>query len=92
MPEEGKNILKFKNVNNKFMHPFYITADFESTLIPVHEKSEDTIKYQKHVPNSYGLKFNCIHNEFSKPVKIYNNEEPEKVCENFINDIESLTL
>jgi gliding motility-associated-like protein len=29
LPEEGKNILQFKNHNHKFMHPFYITADFE---------------------------------------------------------------
>ena len=88
LPQEGKNILKFKNHNHKFMHPFYITADFESTLIPVNEVNGDTTKYQKHVPNSYGIKFNCIHDEFSKPVKIYNNEAPELVCKNFIEDIE----
>ena len=39
------------------MHPFYIAADFESTLILVNECNDNTTKYQKHVPNSYGLKF-----------------------------------
>jgi hypothetical protein len=92
LPEEGKNILQFKNTNNKFMHPFYIAADFESTLIPVNEVTDNTTKYQKHVPNSYGLKFNCIHDEFSKPVKVYNNQDPEDVCKNFIEDIENYAL
>ena len=92
LPEEGKNILKFKNINNKFMHPFYITADFESTLIKINDVNGDTTKYQKHVANSYGLKFNCIHDEFSKPVKIYNNSNPEMVCMNFIQDIEKYAL
>ena len=46
------------------MHPYYITADFESTLLPINEINENTTKYQKHVPNSYGIKFNCIHDEF----------------------------
>ena len=48
------------------MHPFYITADFESTLTPVNEINDNTTKYQKHDPNSYGIKFNCINNKFSK--------------------------
>ena len=56
LPEEGKNILKFQNNNNKFMHPFYIAADFESTLEPVNETNDDnTVKYQKHVPNSSNI-------------------------------------
>ena len=42
------------------MHPFYISADFESTLTPVNEINSNTTKYQRHDPNSYGLKFNCI--------------------------------
>ena len=44
--------------------------DFESKLVPVDDINENTNKYQKHVANSYGLKFNCIHDEHSKPIKI----------------------
>ena len=92
LPEEGKNILQFKNHNNKFMHPFYISADFESTLTPVHEVNNNTTIYQKHNPNSYGLKFNCIYDEYSKPVKIFNSATPDLVRENFIKDIEQYAL
>ena len=93
LPEEGKNnILQFKNHNNKFMHPFYISADFESTLTPVNEINSNTTKYQRHDPNSYGLKFNCIHDEYSKPVKIFNSSNPDLVRENFIKDIEEYAL
>ena len=92
LPEEGKNILKFKNHNNMFMHPFYITADFESTLTPVNIVNGNTTKYQRHDPNSYGIKFNCIHDEFCQPVKIYNSPDPDLVRENFIKDIEDYAL
>ena len=92
LPEIGKNIMKFKNIGNKFMHPFYIAADFESTLIDVEEEDEEakTKKYQKHIPNSYGLKYNCIHNEYSKPVEIFNSSNPDEVREHFIKRLEEL--
>ena len=35
LPEEGKNILQFKNHCNKFQHPYNVVADFESTLIKI---------------------------------------------------------
>jgi hypothetical protein len=40
--------------------------DFEATLKPVtkddevNKKSDSTSKYQEHIPNSCGLKYNCI--------------------------------
>lgn len=89
-PEKGKNILQFNNKGNEFMHPFNIVADFESTLLKCEIENGQVIKYQKHIPNSYGIKFNCIHNEYSEDIKIYNNEDPEKVVENFILDLERL--
>jgi hypothetical protein len=95
--ENGKvkpanNIMKFKNHGNDFKHPFHIIADFESTLLKIEETDEDqsTKKYQKHVPNSYGLKYNCIHDEHSEPIKIYNDSDPEKVRESFILELERL--
>ena len=57
-------------------------------MTPVYEENGITTKYQHHEPNSYGLKFHCIDEEFSKPVKIFNSVNPELVRENFIEDIE----
>jgi len=94
MPESGKNILKFENNGNEFMHPFHIVADFESTLIKMTPSIEDlgknTVKYQKHVQNSYGLKYQCIHEEHSEDVKLFNSSDPEEVNKNFIEDLERL--
>ena len=44
MPKENKNIMKFENLNHTFKHPFYIVADFESTLKPYEESKEKIIK------------------------------------------------
>ena len=100
LPEEGKNILQFKNIGNIFNHPFHVVADFESTLLPVEEEEKEeqdddmemikTKKYQKHVPNSFGLKYNCIHNVYSKPIAVFNSSDPETVCKRFIEKLEKL--
>ncbi|MEI7670381.1 MAG: hypothetical protein WCJ33_09900 [Pseudomonadota bacterium] len=77
-PLKQEDIVKFKNYGHKFKHPFNITLDFESTLErmtnPTSETSMDdanneqkTTKYQKHVCNSVGLKFNSIHDHLSEP-------------------------
>jgi hypothetical protein len=93
MPIEGKNdIMKFKNDNHTFKHPFNLIADFESTLEKVDIKNGNTTKYQKHVANSYGLKYNCIHEEHSEDIKIFNSNDPELVSKNFIEDVERLAL
>ena len=91
LPAEGKNTTKFINYGKEFMHPFHVVADFESTLEKVDEEKEGkTNKYQKHVQNSYGLKYNCIHEEYSEDVKIMSSSDPEKVNISFIEDLESL--
>ena len=91
MPTEGKNIMKFINEGNSFKHPFHVIADFESTLEKVEDdKNKSTQKYQHHVQNSYGIKYNCIHDEHSEPIKIFNSPDCEKVSENFILDLERL--
>ena len=60
-------------------------ADFERTLEEVKDnQSNNTQKYQKHIANSYGLTFNCIHKEYSEPIKIFNNPDPKEVVKNFI--------
>ena len=90
MPKCGKDIMSFKNDQNEFLHPFHVVADFESTLEEVFYENSNTVKYQKHIPNSYGLKYSCIYNEYSKDIKIFNSSNSEEVIENFINDLEDL--
>ena len=94
MPEKGKNILKFENHSREFMHPFHITADFESTLMKISPSVEDlgknTVKYQKHVQNSYGLKYNCIYDQYSENVQLFNSNDPEEVNKSFIEELERL--
>ena len=87
--EENENIMKFKNEQNSFQHPFHIIADFESTLLPFKDNREcSSKKYQQHIPNSFGLKYCCIHAEYEEDVEVVNNKDPELVCANFIEKIE----
>jgi hypothetical protein len=51
-------------------------------------KITKTKKYQKNIPNSYGLKYNCIHDIYTKPVEIFNCSDPEVVCKIFIERLE----
>lgn len=92
-PEDGKNIMKFKNEGNSFKHPFHIVADFESTLVPFEDVNEtSTKKYQKHLQNSFGLKYCCIHDKFDKDVELFNSADPEEVCKQFIEKVESYAM
>lgn len=90
LPAEGKNIMKFKNFSNEFMHPFHVVADFESTLQTVNNVKGNTEQYQKHIQNSFGLKYNCIYPEYSEPVYISNNSNPNNLNEQFIIELERL--
>lgn len=92
LPEVGKNTLQFKNHNNEFKHPFHVVADFECTLEKVNEFGSDknTIKYQKHIQNSYGLKYNCIHSKYDEELEIFNSPDPEEVSKIFIEELERL--
>ena len=51
-----------------------------------------TSKYQKHVQNSFGLKYNCIHDDYSEDIKLFNNSNPEEVNKNFIEELERLSI
>ena len=92
LPQEETNIICFKNHNNIFIYPFYVVADFERTLSPVNIVNGKTTKYQKHKPNSYGLNFNCIYEEFTKPINIFNNVNPDSVRKLLIKGIEDYQL
>jgi hypothetical protein len=92
LPTEEDNKMVFKGQQNTFKHPFYITADFEATLIPYNDDmSNNTIKYQEHKPNSFGLKFECIYPEYSRDVIIVNNENEEELMKSFVETCEELT-
>ena len=89
MPEPEKGLVKFRNHNNIFMHPFSMFIDFESTLKNIEQKrGENSNLYQKHIVNSVGIKYNCIHDEYSQPIKIINNKDDEYILKQMIETIE----
>ena len=95
LPTTKTNILQFQNKNREFKHPFHVFADFESTLEKVNELNDincDTKKYQKHIQNSFGLKYNCIHPEHDEEVKLCNDKNPLEVNKQFIEELERLAL
>ena len=93
LPNNYNNILKFKNEGHKFKHPFSIFADFESTLMPMNEKlGDNSTLYQKHIANSFGLYYKCIHDEYSEKPYLYANEHEDLVIKNFIEKIEEYTI
>ena len=79
-------------------HPFSVFIDFESTLQSTNEQSQEiedeikTTKLQEHIPNSVGIKYNCIHPQYTKPIKIINNPNPEELLKQTIQSIESYTF
>ncbi|CAH1109214.1 unnamed protein product [Psylliodes chrysocephalus] len=59
MPEPGKNILRFKNYNNKEKTPFIVYADLESVLRP----TNDLKKPQEYVPAAVGYYVKCSYDD-----------------------------
>ena len=51
------------------------------------DEDNNTQKYQKHVANSFGLKYNCIHKEYSEPVKIFNSPDQKVVVKNLFKQL-----
>ena len=55
MPEEGENILEFKDIAKQLKHPFTIYADFECILTKVEDKkNKKTKKMSRHDISGYG--------------------------------------
>jgi hypothetical protein len=95
LPKEEDNKLKFKNFGNSFQHPFSVFLDFESTLEKVDDKNNEdksTVKYQKHTPNSCGMKYNCIHDEYSEERVIFNCDNEEDLLEKTILKLEEYAV
>ncbi|XP_074026944.1 uncharacterized protein isoform X2 [Leptinotarsa decemlineata] len=59
MPEEGKNLLEFKNYKNKEKAPFIVYADLESIL----ERTDNPKKPQHHVPAAVGYYLKCSYDD-----------------------------
>ena len=84
MPEEGENIVQFKNHQRQMQAAFVIHADFEAITEKIqgcepNNNKSYTDKYQKHASCSYGYKVVCCYDDkYTKPVKIYRGEEPIK--------------
>ena len=79
MPKKGEYV-KFKNFVRKIKFPFMIYADFKRFLVPEDSGKKNPNgcyinKYQKHVACSYGYKFVCVDDKFSKPFKSYLGED-----------------
>ena len=70
------NVLNLKTMKKEITSPFMIYADFESILVPDDNEKQNstesyTNKYKKHVTCSYGDKFICADDKFTKPFKSY---------------------
>ena len=94
-----KSKIKFTNHNNKFNHPFEIFLDFEATLQDYKYVENENDKgnqpknaYQKHIPNSWGMKYNCIHNEYSESIQICNSSDKDSLLKNCIDEMERLAF
>ena len=88
-----EDVIKFTNYQNEFKHPFHILMDFEATLEPINNDPsiiKNTIKTQKHIANSCGIKYSCIHEQYSEPIILINENTQYKVMEKVINEIERL--
>ncbi|XP_023018520.2 uncharacterized protein [Leptinotarsa decemlineata] len=71
MPEEGKNILKFKNHKNKEKTPFVVHADLESILKP----TDDPKKLQHHIPVAVGYYLKCSYDDTLSFYRAYRGED-----------------
>ena len=91
--------MSFRNHQNEFEHPFSCFVDFESTLKKIDRRDDQdkrvenasTQYYQKHIPNSFGLKYNCIVDDiYSEPYQSFVNEDEKILCESFVLELERL--
>ena len=55
------------------------------------EEEIKTQKLQEHIPNSVGVKYNCIHKQYTQEIKIINNSNLEQLLKQTIKQIENYT-
>ena len=69
-------IIKLTKNNKQIPIIFKIYADTECFLQRTNSyEGENTIKYQKHIPNSIGAKLVCIDDRFTSPTVIFKGEK-----------------
>ena len=90
-PEPGKNILKFKNIQNQVECPIKIYADFESFLTPIDKMSGKTKLYQQHVPSAFCMYVVSRVEGFSMDPITYVRQGDEHVDKVFVDKLEDLT-
>ena len=71
MPEPGRNILKFENIQNSVKCPIKIYCDLESFLKAIDKMSGKTKLYQQHVPSAFCIYVDSIVEGFSMDPIIY---------------------
>ena len=91
LPKPGKNILKFKNIQNYVECPIKIYADFESFLKPINKTLGETKLYQQHIPSAFCLYVASRVEGFSMdPITYVKQDEHDQVDKIFVNKLEEL--
>ena len=91
LPKPGKNILKFKNIQNYVECPIKIYADFESFLKPINKTLGETKLYQQHIPSAFCLYVVSRVEGFSMdPITCVKQDEHDQVDKIFVNKLEEL--
>ena len=92
LPEPGKNILKFKNIQNCVECPIKIYADTESFLSPIDERRGETKLYQQHIMNTFWFYVVSRVKGFSMdPVTYAMESKDDKLKKIFIEKLEEVT-
>ncbi len=91
LPEEGKNLLTFKNYDKQLATPIVIYADFECIL-----PSYDTVQldksstsftdaYQSHIPCGFGYKVVSVNPSYTKDTVVYRGSD---AADKFLNKLQ----
>ena len=92
MPTVGRNILKFKNIQNMIECPVKIMFDFESFLKKSDKVSGNMELYQKHKPSAFCIYVVSRVEGFAMdPVTCVCKNEDEDVSRVFVEELEKIT-
>ena len=92
MPKPGRNILKFKNIQNSVECPIKIIFDFESFLKPIDKMCGETKLYQKHISSAFCFYVVSRVEGFSMdPITYVCQNENDDVSKVFVEKLEEVT-
>ena len=92
MPKLGRNLLKFKNIQNFVECPIKIYFDKESFLKPIDKMSGQTKLYQQHVPSAFCIYVASRVEGFSMdPITYVCQNEDDDVSKVFVEKLEEVT-